>query len=143
VKITDLLEDSAEALRNLPELAGAPVIVEDLCDARSAVEGKFGKASRCVIVRFGGSAPVKQGSEGPLFDRVGILCECYEKPCATRGLRDGLTLLDVAQHVARALHGAKSEWMTSILFYRGITPIEQLDGGVVCCAVKFDTTEAI
>ena len=142
MKIEKLMEEVKGALGQIPYLYGTPVIVEDLGDISKGIETYFGKSTRCVVVMFAGSEPVKQGS-GLLIDSVKIAVRCYDKPALTRVERTKLTLLGMAQEIAHGLQGKKTPGMTSCLFYRGISQITQHNRDVVSCDVFFDTKETI
>ena len=142
MRIEKLMEAVKGELRNIPYLYGTTVIVEDLGDISKGIEVYFGKSTRCVVVMFAGSGPVKQGA-GPLVDSVKIAARCYDKPALTRVEKPGLTLLGMAQAIAHGLQGKKAPDMTSCLFYRGISPITQHNNGVVSVDVFFDTKETI
>ena len=142
MSIEQLMPSVRDMLTEVPYLYGTPVIVEDLGDIANGIETYFGKSTRCVVVMFAGSEPVKQGA-GLLLDSVKIAVRCYDKPSLTRVDNPGLTLLGMAQEIARALQGKKSPGMASCLFYRGISQITQHNKGVVSCDVFFDTKETI
>ena len=142
MSIEELMAAVKGALGQIPYLSGTPVIVEDLGDIANGIEVYFGKSTRCVVVMFAGSEPVKQGS-GLLIDSVKSAVRCYDKPALTRVDRTGLTLLGMAQEIAHVLHGKKTPGMTSCLFYRGISQITQHNRDVVSCDVFFDTKETI
>ena len=142
MSIEELMAAVKDALREVPYLCNTPVIVEDLGDISNGIETYFGKSTRCVVVMFAGSEPVKQGA-GLLIDRVKIAVRCYDKPALTRVDHTGLTLLGMAQAIAHDLQGKKAPGMTSCLFYRGISQITQHNKDVVSCDVFFDTKQTI
>ena len=142
MSIEELMAAVKDALREVPYLCNTPVIVEDLGDISNGIETYFGKSTRCVVVMFAGSEPVKQGA-GLLIDRVKIAVRCYDKPALTRVDHTGLTLLGMAQAIAHDLQGKKAPGMTSCLFYRGISQITQHNKEVVSCDVFFGTKETI
>ena len=142
MSIEELMGLVRDALKEVPYLCNTPVIVEDLGDIANGIETYFGKSTRCVVVMFAGSEPVKQGG-GLLIDSVKIAVRCYDKPALTRVERTGLTLLGMAQEIAHGLQGKKTPGMTSCLFYRGISQITQHNRDVVSCDVFFDTKETI
>ena len=138
----ELMDKVRDALKEVPYLCDTPVIVEDLGDISKGIEVYFGKSTRCVVVMFAGSEPVKQGS-GLLIDIVKIAVRCYDKPSLTRVDHPDLTLLGMAREIKDNLQGAKAPGMTSCLFYRGISQITQHNKDVVSCDVFFDTKETI
>ena len=142
MSIEELMGLVRDALKEVPYLCDTPVIVEDLGDIAKGIEVYFGKSTRCVVVMFAGSDPVKQGA-GLLVDSVKIAARCYDKPALTRVEKPGLTLLGMAQAIAHGLQGKKAPDMTSCLFYRGISQITQHNKDVVSCDVFFDTKETI
>ena len=142
MSIEELMAAVRDALNGVPYLCDTPVIVEDLGDISNGIEVYFGKSTRCVVVMFAGSEPVKQGS-GLLIDIVKIAVRCYDKPALTRVDHTDLTLLGMAQAIAHDLQGKKAPGMTSCLFYRGISQITQHNRDVVSCDVFFDTKQTL
>ena len=142
MSIEELMDKVRYALKEIPYLSDTPVIVEDLGDIANVIETYFGKSTRCVVVMFAGSEPVKQGA-GLLIDSVKLAVRCYDKPALTRVDHTGLTLLGMAREIAHGLQGKKAPGMTSCLFYRGISQITQHNRDVVSCDVFFDTKETI
>lgn len=144
MNIENLLKEAADSLRNMDELQATPVIIEDLGDVSNKIESEIGKSARCILVGFGGSAPVKQGNVGDVIvDNVKLVVSVFEKPVVNRRARGVPTLLRMAQAVRRELTGAKTKDMSSVLFYRGISPIAELTGGRVSCDVSFDTKDTL
>lgn len=144
MNIENLLKEAADSLRNMDELQATPVIIEDLGDVSNKIESEIGKSARCILVGFGGSAPVKQGNVGEVIvDNVKLVVSVFEKPVVNRRARGVPTLLGMAQAVRRELTGAKTKDMSSVLFYRGISPIAELTGGRVSCDVSFDTKDTL
>lgn len=144
MNIENLLKEAADSLRNMDELQATPVIIEDLGDVSNKIESEIGKSARCILVGFGGSAPVKQGNVGDVIvDNVKLVVSVFEKPVVNRRARGVPTLLGMAQAVRRELTGAKTKDMSSVLFYRGISPIAELTGGRVSCDVSFDTKDTL
>ena len=143
--IVNLMNEAADSLKKDPFLAATPVVVEDVGDVSNKIEAEIGKTNRCILVGFGGSNPVKQGSRGAgvIVDKVKMSVSCFEKPATNRRTKGAPTLLDMAQAVRRILTGAKTEDMASVLFYRGITPIAELTGGRISCDVIFDTDDTL
>lgn len=144
MNIENLLKEAADTLRKTEELQDTPVIIEDLGDVSNKIESEIGKSARCILVGFGGSAPVKQGQVGDVIvDNVKLVVSVFEKPVVNRKARGVPTLLVMAQAVRRELTGAKTNDMSSVLFYRGISPIAELTGGRVSCDVSFDTKDTL
>lgn len=144
MNIENLLKEAADSLRKMDELQATPVIIEDLGDVSNKIESEIGKSARCILVGFGGSAPVKQGNVGDVIvDNVKLVVSVFEKPVVNRRAHGVPTLLGMAQAVRRELTGAKTKDMSSVLFYRGISPIAELTGGRVSCDVSFDTKDTL
>lgn len=144
MNIENLLKEAADSLRNMDELQATPVIIEDLGDVSNKIESEIGKSARCILIGFGGSAPVKQGNVGDVIvDNVKLVVSVFEKPVVNRRAHGVPTLLGMAQAVRRELTGAKTKDMSSVLFYRGISPIAELTGGRVSCDVSFDTKDTL
>ena len=144
MNIENLLKEAADSLRNMDELQATPVIIEDLGDVSNKIESEIGKSARCILVGFGGSAPVKQGNVGDVIvDNVKLVVSVFESPVVNRSAEGVPTLMGMAQAVRRELTGAKTKDMSSVLFYRGISPIAELTGGRVSCDVSFDTKDTL
>ena len=144
MNIENLVNVAADSRRNLDELQATPVIIEDLGDGSNKIESEIGKSSRCIRVGFGGSAPVKQGNIGDVIvDNVKLVVSVFEKPVVNRRAHGVPTLLGMAQAVRRELPGAKTKDLSSVRFYRGISPIAELTGGRVSCDVSFDTKDTL
>ena len=144
MNIENLLKEAADSLRKMDELQATPVIIEDLGDVSNKIESEIGKSARCILVGFGGSAPVKQGNVGDVIvDNVKLVVSVFEKPVVNRRAHGVPTLLGMAQAVRRELTGAKTKDMSSVLFYRGISPIAELTGGRVSCDVSFGTKDTL
>ena len=144
MKLTTLIHDCAVFIRNIDGLKTTTVIEEDLGNVETKLQKELGQTSRCVLVGFGGSDPVKQGKGGPLIAKTRLVVSCFEKPVTNR--RPGAetpTALGMAQKIARELQGTRNEDMASVLFFRRITPLAELQGGVVSCDVIFDTDDEI
>lgn len=144
MNIENLLKEAADSLRKMDELQATPVIIEDLGDVSNKIESEIGKSARCILVGFGGSAPVKQGNVGDVIvDNVKLVVSVFESPVVNRSAEGVPTLMGMAQAVRRELTGAKTKDMSSVLFYRGISPIAELTGGRVSCDVSFDTKDTL
>lgn len=144
MKLDTLIHDVAEFVRNLRGLQTTPVIEEDLGSVETKLQKELGQTSRCVLVGFGGSDPLKQGKGGPLIAKTKLVVSCFEKPVTNR--RPGqpaTTALGMAQTIARELQGTRNEGMASVLFFRRLTPLAELTGGVVSCDVVFDTDDVL
>ena len=144
MNIENLLKEAADSLHKTAELQDTPVVVEDLGDVSNKIETEIGMTARCILVGFGGSDPVKQGKVGDvLVDKVKLVVSVFEKPVVNRKAKGVPTLLAMAQAIRRELTGAKTKDMSSVLFYRGISPIAELTGGRVSCDVIFDTKDTL
>ena len=144
MKLTTLIHDVAVFIRNVDALKTTTVIEEDLGDVATKIQKEVGQTSRCVLVGFGGSDPVKQGAGGPLVAKTRLVVSCFEKPVTNRRAGEETpTALGMAQTIARELQGTRNEDMASCLFFRRITPLAELQGGVVSCDVVFDTDDTM
>lgn len=144
MKLTTLIHDVAVFIRNIDCLKTTTVIEEDLGNVETKLQNEVGQKSRCVLVGFGGSDPVKQGKGGPLIAKTRLVVSCFEKPVTNRRAGEEVpTALGMAQTIARELQGTRNEDMASCLFFRRITPLAELQGGVVSCDVVFDTDDTL
>ena len=144
MKLTTLIHDVAVFIRNIDGLKTTPVIEEDLGSVETKLQKELGQTSRCVLVGFGGADPVKQGKGGPLIAKTKLVVSCFEKPVTNRRAGEEVpTALGMAQKIARELQGTRNEDMASVLFFRRITPLAELQGGVVSCDVIFDTDDTL
>ena len=144
MKLTSLIHDVAVFIRNIDCLKTTTVIEEDLGDVATKLQKELGQTSRCVLVGFGGADPVKQGAGGPLVAKTRLVVSCFERPVTNRRSgEDTPTALSMAQTIARELQGTRNEDMASVLFFRRITPLAELQGGVVSCDVVFDTDDTL
>ena len=84
--IVNLMNEAADSLKKDTFLAATPVVVEDVGDVSNKIEAEIGKTNRCILVGFGGSNPVKQGSRGAgvIVDKVKMSVSCFEKPATNR-----------------------------------------------------------
>lgn len=144
MKLTTLIHDVAVFVRNAEGLKTTPVIEEDLGNVETNLQKELGQTSRCVLVGFGGSDPLKQGNGGPLLAKTKLVVSCFEKPVTNRRAGvDAPTALGMAQAIAHNLQGTANEEMASVLFFRRITPLAELKNGVVSCDVVFDTDDTL
>ena len=135
MNIHDMVKETADTIRKLPVFAGSTKVLEmDVGDVNNAIETEVAQTTRCVLVRWNGFKPVKQGN-GSLIGNASIVAHVYETPDVSRATEGAPHLLDMAAAIARALHGASAEGMSVPLFVDEITPVEEREGGMITCAV--------
>ena len=135
MKIDDMVKETADTIRKLPVFAGMTKVLEmDVGDVSNAIETEVAQTTRCVLVRWNGFKPVKQGN-GSLIGNASIVAHVYETPDVSRATEGAPHLLDMAAAIARALHGASAEGMSVPLFVDEITPVEERGDGMITCAV--------
>ena len=132
--IDEIVRETADTVRNLPVLSGTAVLEMDVGDVVSAIGNEIAKTTRCVLVRWNGFKPTKQGN-GSLIGNASIVAHVYETPDVSRAKEGSPHLLDMAAAIAHALHGASAEGMSVPLFVDDITPVEERDDGMITCAV--------
>ena len=135
MNIDDMVKETADTIRKLPLFAGNTKVLEmDVGDVSNAIETEVAQTNRCVLVRWNGFKPVKQGN-GLLIGNASIVAHVYETPDVSRAKEGAPHLLDMAAAIARALHGAAAKGMSVPLFVDEITPVEEREGGMITCAV--------
>ena len=132
--IDEIVRETADTIRQLPTFSGTQVLEMDVGNVFSAIEDEVAKTYRCVLVRWNGFKPKKQG-KGSLIGNASIVAHVYETPDVSRAKEGSPHLLDMAAAIARALHGASAEGMSVPLFVDDITPVEERDNGMITCAV--------
>ena len=134
MNINDMVKETADTIRNLPVLSGTAVLEMDVGDVESAIGNEIAKTTRCVLVRWNGFKPTKQGN-GSLIGNANVVAHVYETPDVSRAKEGAPHLLDMAAAIARALHGAAAKGMSVPLFVDEITPVEERENGMITCAV--------
>ena len=134
MNIDDMVKETADTIRKLPVFVQTKVLEMDVGDVTSAIENEVAKTTRCVLVRWNGFKPVKQGN-GSLIGKASIVAHVYETPDVSRTTEGAPHLLDMAAVIARELHGASAKGMSVPLFVDDITPVEERGDGMITCAV--------
>jgi len=149
MKVQDIVRETAETIREIEYLAGVPVIETDKGDVSKELELKVAKSKVAVLVGWNGFTPQIQGATAPgeLFGATTIVVSIFEKPVTNRVNASAPTIMNIAQEIANALHGAAADGMDSPLFIKRITPISELvqdkDSSVVTCDVEFETKTSL
>lgn len=134
MNIDEMVKETADTIRKLPCFSGTEVLEMDVGDVNNAIDTAIAQTNRCVLVRWNGFKPVKQGN-GSLIGNANIVAHVYETPAVSRAQEGALHLLDMAAEIARTLHGASAEGMSVPLFVDEITPVEERGNGMITCAV--------
>lgn len=145
-KIETIIADAAETLSKVECLRELPVIEEDKGDVSKNLEAALAKTRFAVVVGWNGFAPRIVGDTAPSgrpFGTATIAVSLFEKPVVNRTNASAPTILAVAREVAVALDNAGTDEMEDLLHLKRITPISELDRGVVSCDVEFETSATL
>ena len=84
MSIDEMVKETADTIRKLPVFAGSAKVLEmDVGDVSNAIETEVAQTKRCVLVRWNGFKPVKQGG-GSLIGNASIVAHVYETPDVSR-----------------------------------------------------------
>lgn len=140
-----IVHEAVETIAGLNILENVPVIDEDKGDVSKKLEIAVGKQKIAVVVGWNGFTPV--AAERPDNDvtrgTVSLVASIFEKPVENRANGNAPHLLDVAAEIGKALNGAAADGMEDVLHLRRISPVSELDRGVISCDVEFSTTTTL
>lgn len=142
MNIDDIIRDAADTIRQIPALSSVEVFEEDKGDIAQELERAIAQQAFSVTVGWNGFTPQIGGPTAPHatpFGTVKIVVAVFEMPAVNRAGDGTPRLLGAAKEIAKALDGAASEGMDETLHLRAISPIQQLDRGVITCDVEFET----
>ena len=149
MNINDIIRDAAETVRGIPIFAGIDVLEEDKGDIAKNIETSIAKTSRCIVVGWNGcehvatARPVEPGDPDALYVQPEIIVSIYENPIVNRRDKSAPRILAMAQAVARSVNNLGTEDMDEGLHFVKITPLQELDRGIVTCDVVFRTKNNI
>ena len=143
MKIEGLIHEVAEAIRNLYQIGDTRVFEQDFDDVQQSLEN-VAKTLRCIIVGWNGcehTASERARGDDPnaLYVKAEIVVSVYENPRENRSYGGAPHLLGMAAEIAKAIDNAATEDMDDALHFVRITPIENLQHGVITCDVVFRT----
>lgn len=117
------------------------VFAENIGDIVKSLDAAIAKTSRAVVVGFNGFTPTVQKANA-IIGKGTLVISVFEKPVVNRAKRSSVrTCFSMACDIARALAHLPNG--TSALFFKQITPVKLLDGGVISCDVIFETTVSL
>lgn len=143
MNVNDIVRDAAETVGRIPRFSGVPVLEEDKGNIVAELGKKIAQQNACAVVGWNGFSPKIGGVNAPgetPFGTVTIVVQVFEKPAVNRRSETNPRLLDLAQDVAIELDGAASEGMDDTLHLSRISPIVELDGGIISCDIEFTTS---
>ena len=142
MNIDTLIHETAEAIRGIEKLHDTEIFEEDLGDVAQNIEVAIVQQARCVTVGWNGCDHVatQQGTgEDPdaLLVQANINVAVFEMPVVNRANDGAPRLLGMAAAIAKAVDNLGTEDMDEGLHFVKITPIQELDRGVITCDVVF------
>ena len=148
MNIDILIHETAEAIRKIAAIGDTPVFEEDVGDIAQKIEIEIGQTYRCIVVGWNGCEHVaSQRSQGDdpeaLYVQPEIVVAVYESPIENRTDEHVPRLLGMAAAIAKAVNDLGTEDMDEGLHFVKISPIQQLDRGVITCDVTFRTKNTI
>ena len=148
MNLDDLIKETAETLRTTEGLETTEVIEEDLGDVAKKIETSIAQQSRCITVGLNGCdhvATVRQDGDDPdsLYVEANLVIAVFEKPVVNRKDAGSPRLMGMATRISKAVDGTCADGMTEAIHFVKITPIQQLDRGVITCDVVFRTKNSI
>ena len=149
MNIDNLIEETAGAVRSIEAIHDTKVFEEDKGDIAKKIETSIAKTSRCIVVGWNGcehvatARPVEPGDPDALYVQPEIIVSIYENPIVNRRDKSAPRILAMAQAVARSVNNLGTEDMDEGLHFVKITPIQELDRGVITCDVVFRTKNSI
>lgn len=148
MNIDILIHETAEAIKKVAAIGDTPVFEEDVGDIAQKIEVEIGQTCRCIVVGWNGCEHVAtqrpQGDDpDALYVQPEIVVAVYESPVTNRADENAPRLLGMAAAIAKAVNGLGTEEMDEGLHFVKISPIQQLDRGVITCDVVFRTKNTI
>ena len=148
MNIDIIIHETAEAIKNIPAIGDTPVFEEDEGDIAQKIEVEIGQTNRCIVVGWNGCEHVAtqrpQGDDpDALYVQPEIVVSVFETPVTNRTDENAPRLLGMAAEIAKAVNDLGTEDMDEGLHFVKISPIQQLDRGVITCDVVFRTKNTI
>ena len=148
MNIDILIHETAQVIRKLAAIGDTPVFEEDEGDIAQKIEIEVAQTHRCIVVGWNGCEHVAtqrpQGDDpDALYVQPEIVVVVYESPVTNRADEGAPRLLGMAAAIAKAVNDLGTEDMDEGLHFVKISPIQQLDRGVITCDVVFRTKNEI
>ena len=148
MNIDILIHETAEAIKKIAAIGDTPVFEEDVGDIGQKIEVEIGQTYRCIVVGWNGCEHVAsqrpQGDDQEaLYVQPEIVVSVYESPIENRTDENVPRLLGMAAAIAKHVNDLGTEDMDEGLHFVKITPIQQLDRGIITCDVVFRTKNTI
>ena len=148
MNIDILIHETAEAVKTIPEIQDTPVFEEDVGDIARKLEIAVGRTKRSIVVGWNGCEHVAtqrpQGDDpDALYVQPEIVVSVYETPVTNRTSPNAPRLLGMAAAIAKAVDSLGTADMDEGLHFVKISPIQQLERGVITCDVVFRTKNEI
>ena len=143
-----LIHETAEAIKAIDAIQDTPVLEEDVGDIARQLEITVGKTKRSIVVGWSGCEHVaSQRPDGDdpdaLYVQPEIVVSVFETPITNRTNPNAPRLLGMAAAIAKAVDSLGTEDMDEGLHFVKISPIQQLDRGIITCDVVFRTKNTI
>ena len=148
MNIDILIHETAEAIKKIATIGDTPVFEEDVGDIAQKIDVEIGQTYRCIVVGWNGCEHVAsqrpQGDDPEaLYVQPEIVVSVYESPIENRTDENVPRLLGMAAAIAKQVNDLGTEDMDEGLHFVKITPIQQLDRGIITCDVVFRTKNTI
>ena len=148
MNIDILIHETAEAIKAIAAIQDTPVLEEDVGDIARQLEIAVGKTKRSIVVGWNGCERVaSQRPDGDdpdaLYVQPEIVVSVFETPVTNRTRPNAPRLLGMAAAIAKAVDNLGTEDMDEGLHFVKISPIQQLDRGIITCDVVFRTKNTI
>ena len=148
MNIDNLIKETAGAVRLIDAIQDTTVLEEDVGDIAKKLEIAVAQKKRSIVVGWNGCEHVAtqrpQGDDpDALYVQPEIVVSVYETPVTNRTDPSAPRLLGMAAAIAKAVNNLGTEDMDEGLHFIKITPIQELDRGVITCDVVFRTKNSI
>ena len=132
--VNELIEQAAEVIRAIPEMADQPVIEVHKGDVSKNLAIAIAKTRFAVLVGWNGFK-AKSNSSKTIVGDANLVVELFERP-VVNAPDGGLKLLPAARLVANAVNLSQPPGQSPIVF-REITPVTEPSPGLISCNVIF------
>jgi len=132
--VNELIEQAAEVVRAIPEMADQPVIEVHKGDVAKNLEIAIAKTRFAVLVGWNGFK-AKSNSSKTIVGDANLVVELFERPVVS-STGGGLKLLPAARLVGNAVNLSQPPGQSPIVF-REITPVTEPSPGLISCNVIF------
>ena len=137
MNINELITRTSQRAKELPILAGVPVIDEDKGDVSNKLQSSVSKTKAAVIVGWDGFDADPTSSK-TVFGTARVVVSVFEHPVVNRKGTGAPTALNMAQEIAKELNIFKAGPDAAPLVFKKITPLNEIAGGVIACDVVFN-----